>query len=134
MKVATSLTLLAIGAILAFAVNSSPSFVNLQIVGVIVMAAGVAGLVIPRRGQQGWLRRRIVLRRGARGPVVGHVEETKYPPYIMVNPDSVRGQTDGLPEPGDLTSTIPDGEAAEQPAHQAPAATDTEVVEEYLQE
>jgi hypothetical protein len=52
----------------------------------------------------------------------------------MVNPDSVPGQTDGLPEPGDLTSTIPDVEAAEQSANQPPAATETEVVEEYLQE
>ena len=133
MKIATSLTLLAIGAILTFAVSSSPSFLNLQVVGVIVMAVGVAGLLIPRRGQQGWLRRRIVLRRGARGPVVGQVEETKYPPYIMVNPDAEPGQSDGHPEPGDLTSTIPDAAAARQAADQAPAA-DTEVVEEYLQE
>jgi hypothetical protein len=134
MKIATSLTLLAIGAILTFAVSSSPSFLNLQVAGVIVMAVGVAGLLLPRRGQQGWLRRRMVLRRGTRGPVVGQVEETKYPPYIMVNPDAVPGQNDGHPEPGDLTSTIPDVEATEQAADQAPAATDTEVVEEYLQE
>jgi hypothetical protein len=133
MKIATSLTLLAIGAILTFAVSSSPSFLNLQVVGVIVMAVGVAGLLMPRRGQQGWLRRRMVLRRGASGPVVGQVEETKYPPYIMVNPDAVPGQSDGHPEPGDLTSAIPDVEAAQRAAGQPPAA-DTEVVEEYLQE
>ena len=133
MKIATSLTLLAIGAILAFAVTTSPSFLNLQVAGVIVMAVGVAGLLIPRRGQKGWLRRRMVLRRGPRGPVVGHVEETKYPPYVMINPDAAAGPA-GHPEPGDLTSPLPDIEAAEMVAGQERGAADTEVVEEYLQE
>ncbi len=133
MKIATSLTLLAIGAILTFAVTSSPSFLNLQVAGVIVMAVGVAGLLIPRRGQQGWLRRRMLLRRGPRGPVVGHVEETKYPPYVMINPDAAPGPA-GRPEPGDLTSPLPDVEAAEVAAGQQRGAADTEVVEEYLQE
>lgn len=80
MKTVTCLTFIAIGAIFTFAVTAHPSFLNLQIAGLVVMATGVAGVVLPRRGQEGWLRRRMVLRTGARGPVVGHVEETRFPP------------------------------------------------------
>jgi hypothetical protein len=62
MRTATGLALIAIGAILAFAVTQSPSFLNLQIVGWVLMLTGVAGMVVPRRGY-GWLRRRVVVRR-----------------------------------------------------------------------
>jgi hypothetical protein len=62
MRTATGLALLAVGAILAFAVTSSPSFFNFQIAGWVLMLTGVAGLLVPRRGY-GWLRRRVVVRR-----------------------------------------------------------------------
>ena len=62
MRTATGLTLVAIGAILAFAVRTSPSFLNLQVAGWVIMLTGVAGVFIPRRGS-GWLRRRIIVRR-----------------------------------------------------------------------
>ncbi len=66
MRTATGLALVAIGAILAFAVTSHPSFLNLQVTGWVIMLTGIAGMVIPRRGY-GWLRRRVVVRRGTRG-------------------------------------------------------------------
>jgi hypothetical protein len=59
MRTATGLTLVAIGAILAFAIRTSPSFLNLQITGLVIMLTGVAGIFMPRRGN-GRLRRRIV--------------------------------------------------------------------------
>jgi hypothetical protein len=62
MRTATGLTLVAIGAILAFAIRTSPSFLNLQVAGWVIMLTGVAGMFIPRRGSGG-LRRRIVVRR-----------------------------------------------------------------------
>jgi hypothetical protein len=62
MRTATGLALVAIGAILAFAVRTSPSFLNLQVAGWVLMLTGVAGMFIPRRGS-GWLRRRIIVRR-----------------------------------------------------------------------
>jgi hypothetical protein len=157
MKKATSLTLIAIGAILTFAVTSSPSFLNLQIAGVVIMATGVAGLFLPKPSQ-GWLRRRTVLRRGARGPVVGGVDEQRYPPYVMLNPGADPGQGNGH-QPGDLTmadtvepeerdgtAPIPSLPAEDLPAEDVaaedlaaepvdpdqPAAA--EVVEEYIQE
>jgi hypothetical protein len=86
MRTASGLMLVALGAILAFAVKGHPAFLNIQIVGWVIMLTGVAGMLIPRRGY-GWLRRRMVLRRGPQGrPVVNRVEETRYPPYVMLNP------------------------------------------------
>lgn len=61
MNRATSLTVIAIGAILTFAVTASPGFLNLQVVGWILMATGVAGLLLERRSRD-WLRRRIIVR------------------------------------------------------------------------
>ena len=153
MKKATGLTLIAIGAILTFAVSTSPSFLNLQIAGVVIMATGVAGLFLPKPSQ-GWLRRRTVLRRGARGPVVGGVDEERYPPYVMLNPGADPDQGNGH-QPGDLTradaaepqerddtAPIPDlppedlaveDMAAADPVDPDHPAT-AEVVEEYIQE
>lgn len=89
MKTATGLTLVAIGAILAFAVRGHPWFLNIQVVGWIIILTGIAGMFIPRRGY-GWLRRRMVLRRGPAGrPVVHHVEEKQYPPYVALNSGAV---------------------------------------------
>ena len=89
MRTATGLTLVAIGAILAFAVKGHPWFLNIQIVGWIIILTGITGMVIPRRGY-GWLRRRMVLRRGPAGrPVVHHIEEKQYPPYVALNSGTV---------------------------------------------
>jgi hypothetical protein len=62
MRTATGLALVAIGAILAFAVRTSPAFLNLQVTGWVIMLTGVAGVFIPRRNSTG-LRRRVVVRR-----------------------------------------------------------------------
>jgi len=145
MRTASSLTLIAIGAIFTFAVTAHPSFLNLQIAGVVIMATGVAGLVLPRRHQQGWLRRRTILRRGPRGPVVGEVDETRLPPYVMLNPGASARESNS-DQPGDLTTraaageTIPDLPADDRTTRQdsvvaddSPAAA-SEVVEEYIEE
>ncbi len=126
MKVAPGLTLITIGAIFTFAITTSPSWLNLQIVGVVLMAAGAAALLLPQRAQ-GWIRRRMVVRRGPRGPVVSEVDETM-PPYIMLNPGA---SPDGSEQPGipvQRTVIVPGTPAA----HQQPAGT--EIVDEYLEE
>ena len=46
MAIGTSIVLLAIGAILAFAVNADVSGLSLSAVGVILMVAGAIGLVV----------------------------------------------------------------------------------------
>jgi hypothetical protein len=86
MKTASGLTVIAIGAILAFAITRQPFFINLHIAGWALILTGVAGMLIPRRGY-GWLRRRTVVMRGPRGQV-SRVEDQQYPPYISINPES----------------------------------------------
>jgi hypothetical protein len=54
MKTATSLTLIAAGAIIAFAITAHVAFLNLQVTGWVFILTGVAGAIIPRNG---WLRR-----------------------------------------------------------------------------
>ncbi|MGN6793639.1 MAG: hypothetical protein ACTHJW_14735 [Streptosporangiaceae bacterium] len=61
MKSATALTILAVGAVFAFAVTAHPSFLNVQVVGWVLMLTGIVGLVIPRRGK-GWLRRSVLVK------------------------------------------------------------------------
>jgi hypothetical protein len=87
MRTASGLTLIAIGAILAFAVTASTPLVNVHIVGWVLILTGVIGMAIPRKGY-GWLRRRLVLRPGPRGPAVSRLEETRYPRSLIRYPDS----------------------------------------------
>ena len=56
MKTGPALALIAVGAILAFAVHAHLNFFSFQIAGWVIMLTGIAGLVIPRRGHS-WLRR-----------------------------------------------------------------------------
>jgi hypothetical protein len=154
MKTATCLALIAIGAILAFAVTAHPSFLNLQVAGIVIVLTGIAGLFLPKPSQ-GWLHRRTILRRGPRGPVGGHVEETRYPPYVMLNPGAEDSGHNGL-QPGDLTAaeaaepaeagqeTAPIGDlpaddlaedlTAEPVDPERPGTPVSEVVEEYIDE
>jgi hypothetical protein len=83
-KIATGLTLIAIGAVLAFAVHGHPWFLNLQVVGWIIMIIGAIGLAIPRTGY-GWLRRQMVVRRTVSGQPVG-VRQGRAPSYVMLDP------------------------------------------------
>jgi hypothetical protein len=54
----TGLALLSIGAILSFAVNVHPWFISPQIVGLVLMLTGIAGLCISQRGT-GWFERQL---------------------------------------------------------------------------
>ena len=57
MRTGTGLTVVAIGAILAFAVTSSPSFINIHIAGWVIMLTGVVSMVLSRRDYDQLLRR-----------------------------------------------------------------------------
>jgi hypothetical protein len=119
MKTATGLTLVAIGAIFAFAVTAHPSFINLQIAGWVIMVTGVVGMAIPRRGY-GWLRRRVVVRQPPQ-PAGGK------------RPAAIAGTVvDGQPEPGSVAAPPAEGETPEQ----APpgAASPQETIEEFYEE
>jgi hypothetical protein len=97
MKTATGLTLLAIGAILTFAVTANLWFFNIHIAGVVIMLTGLAGLFIPRR-HYSWLNQRLVQRSTRSWPngQVVETKETSYPPYVVTNPGSSAQQA-GLP-------------------------------------
>jgi hypothetical protein len=87
MRTATGLTVIAVGAILAFAVTTNTSVFNLHIAGWVLIVVGLVGILVPQKGY-GWLRRRLVLRSGPRGPVISRVDETHYPRSIVRYPDS----------------------------------------------
>jgi hypothetical protein len=97
MKTATGLTLIAIGAILTFALNADTSVFNVHIAGVVIMLTGLAGLLIPRRGYT-WVNQRLVKRSTRTWPngQVVETKETSYPPYVVSNPGSGPQQA-GLP-------------------------------------
>ncbi len=88
MKTASGLTLIAVGAILAFAVTTNTPVFNLHIAGWVLIVVGLAGMFLPSKGY-GWLRRRVVLRSGTRGRVVTRVDETGYPRPIAGYADTV---------------------------------------------
>ena len=98
MRSATSLILIAIGAILAFAVTTNTSVFNLNVAGFVIMFVGLAGLFIPRRNYEG-ISRRFITRR-ARQPdgTVVETKEADLPPYVVNNPGTAPEQL-GLPGP-----------------------------------
>lgn len=134
MNPAASLALIAVGAILTFAVRASSPVFSPQIAGVVLILVGLAGLFIKGKGY-GWLRKRLIIPRGrGRRPAV--VEETRYPPYVARNPGTARSDA-GLPEEPFID---PDPEQARYTApfsHRHPGdppstgVPDEEIVEEY---
>jgi hypothetical protein len=76
---------------------------------------------------------------------VGQVDETRLPPYVMLNPGASAQDSNGA-QPGDLTireaagQTVPDLPATDVAAKRDSAAAGdsataaTEVVEEYIEE
>jgi hypothetical protein len=71
MTIGGSIALIVIGAILKFAVTWSPAHIDLQLIGVILMIAGIAGLVIAL----GFMMAR---RRSATAPTTEVYEERRY--------------------------------------------------------
>jgi Domain of unknown function (DUF6458) len=136
MRTATGLALIAIGAILAFAVTTSPSFLNLQVVGWILILTGVAGMIVPRRGY-GWLRRRVVVRR-PRGQAVeatnGEHRRFRDSRWFQRNaiPDPRLSAAESAVPEGGLPDTLPATPAERAvPGGAGPAE---ETVEEYFEE
>ncbi|HYB86505.1 MAG TPA: DUF6458 family protein [Streptosporangiaceae bacterium] len=91
MRLGTGLTIIAIGAILAFAVQSSPSWFNIQIAGWVIIVTGVVGLALSRSDYRQWVRR-VVIRRPASSTVVQRDGES--PPRALRS-----GRNGTRPEP-----------------------------------
>jgi hypothetical protein len=89
MKTGMGLALIAIGAILAFAVTTNTSVFNLHTAGYVLIVIGILGIAIPRRGY-GWVGRRMFVRQTSWRPG-RRVEEVNYPNYdVSENPPSAR--------------------------------------------
>ncbi len=108
MKTATGLTLLAIGAILAFAVRTSPPGLNINIVGWVIMLTGVAGFLLPRRAS-GWVRRRVLVRQGPTVPASGQPGDTRHPLADASDPPDGPYPLDGASYLQNDASYPPDG-------------------------
>ncbi len=121
MKTAPALALIAVGAILAFAVHAHLRLFSFQIAGWVLMLTGIAGLVIPGRGYS-WVRRVTRRPRGGTGAggagrmPIGWTFRRRPNPVVVTAP---------LPDP------LP-GEAAEGTAPGPDLPTET--VEEFFQE
>jgi len=147
MKIGSSLALICVGAILAFAVTATPSFFNLHTAGWVLMLIGVIGLLIPNR-TVGWLGRRVLVRR--RYPS-GRVEQVPVSPYAAQTPGTPALQA-GLPSRPTLLDQHDDliedagyeviGEPeptgyrppAGQPRPGSPRPGDTEVIEDLYEQ
>ena len=140
MKIGSSLALICVGAILAFAVTATPSFFNLHTAGWVLMLIGVIGLLIPNR-TVGWLGRRVLVRRSYPG---GRTEQV--PPYVVRNPSALQAGAPSRPTLLDQDDDLIEGTRYEvvqeteptgyrtapapQPGPASPRPGDTEVIED----
>lgn len=129
MRTATGLTVIAVGAILAFAVTTSTPLVNVHIVGWVLILTGLAGIFVPRKGY-GWLRRRMVLRPGGRGKAMTPDDDGPRGSRSVVarplpgdTPAGLAGFGGGVHRPG--TDTFTSG---------LDAPVETETIEEFKEE
>jgi hypothetical protein len=132
MKTGMGLVLIGAGAILAFAVTTNTSVINLHTAGYVIMIIGILGLAIPRRGY-GWVGRRLFVRR-ARWRPAGRMDEVVRPATVRRNPaeDRVRA---GLPAPGALGSPEASSHldaTRELPIQPGPA--ETEIIEDIYED
>ena len=83
MKTATSLTLVAVGAIIAFAITAHLAFLNLQVTGWVLILTGIAGALITRNS---WLRRTLVAKTRPGAPAASSTRQR--PPPAPPRPTS----------------------------------------------
>jgi hypothetical protein len=132
MKTGMGLALIAIGAILAFAVTTNTSVFNLHTAGYVIMLIGILGLAVPRRGY-GWVGRRLLVRQARWRPGRG-VEEVIYPTDVNRNPANTRVPA-GLPAPGAFGS--PEASThldAARNLSTGPRPGETEIVEDVYED
>ena len=138
MKIGSSLALICVGAILAFAVTTNTSVFNLHTAGWVIMLIGVIGLLLPGR-TAGWLGRRLLVRRTYPG---GRVEQVPVSPYVARNPGTTVIQQ-ALPSRPTLLDEEDLIEDAEVPQHRPgtgtlapdpPRSATTEVIEDLYEQ
>jgi hypothetical protein len=146
MKTGAGLALVAIGAILAFAVTGHPGWLNVQAAGWVLMLVGLAGMFIPRRGY-GWLKRRVVRRPVTPRTVVASngsaaPTATALPPgTVVLTPEqAAEVQAGALVPDGAEPEVFPGRQLSKAEVEEqvttttTPTATTSETIEEYLEE
>ena len=136
MKTGVGLAVIAVGAILAFAVTTNTSVFNLHTAGWVLIIIGIVGIAIPRRGY-GWVGRRVFTQRTRWRPRT-RVEEVTYPAYVNRNPANTRVQA-GLPAPGALgspeaASHIDSNSSTRDLTGEVRPVRETEVIEDVYEE
>jgi len=134
MRTGAGLALIAIGAILAFAVNTSWSALNVHVVGWVLMIVGLAGILI-NRSTYTWLGRRVVRRRSYTRPVrTVEVQEVPVPPSPARTPQAARVEA-GLAPYSPVSEDLAGNRVVIDPATGRRVVTgDTEVIEELYEE
>jgi uncharacterized protein DUF6458 len=79
MTIGTSLFLIALGAILRYAVTATVSGINIQTVGLILMAVGIVGFVLSLAWTMRWSRPRRAV--AARDPHTAPTQVVRERPY-----------------------------------------------------
>jgi hypothetical protein len=123
MRTATSIAIIAAGAILALAVSARVPGINLRLAGVIIIAAGLAVVLAPPSPAADWLRRRSGRSADPAGlspapRVPAEPDDEDYPAYLLQDPAVLAAEvlngirSDSWPQPA---TTAP-------PASTSPAA------------
>jgi len=134
MRTGAGLALIAVGAILAFAVNASWSAVNVHVVGWVLMIVGLAGILI-NRSTYVWLGRRVVRRRSYARPVrTVEVQEVPVPPNAAGDPRAARAEA-GLAPYNPVRADLAGDRVVIDPATgRRVVSGDTEVIEDLYEE
>jgi hypothetical protein len=136
MRTGAGLALIAIGAILAFAVNASWSALNVHVVGWVLMIVGLAGIVI-NRSTYVWLGRRVFVRRRGYARPVTAVEEVSVPPQTPRQARAARLEA-GLPPystpQGDLAADRVERVVVDPATGRRVMPGETEVIEDFYEE
>ena len=130
MKTGVGLALIAVGAILAFAVTTNTSVFNLHTAGWVLIIIGIIGVAIPRRGYA-LVGQRVRTRRTR----AARVEDITYPAYVNRNPASTRVQA-GLPAAGSAAAAdhVETAPVTRDLGTEVRPVTETEVIEDVYDE
>ena len=129
MKTGVGLALIAVGAILAFAVTTNTSVFNLHTAGWVLIIIGIIGVAIPRRGYA-LVGQRVRTRRTR----PARVEDITYPAYVNRNPASTRVQA-GLPAGSAAAADHPEAAPVTRDlGTEVRPVTETEVIEDVYDE
>ena len=119
MKPMPALALIAVGAILAFAVNAPSGVISWSSAGWVLILTGIAGVLLPYLLPQRWVQRRVVRRSGASRMPMGWTFRRRPNPRLATVPPPV--------VPADEVITT-------EETPRAAAAPAEEVVEEIYEE